>query len=147
MKAYREMLAARFVGDADWEALFQLAYGSATITFDKIAEALATFEESMTFVDNPWKEYLAALRSESGASINALTQNQKVGAVLFMTAGDEGGAACSSCHSGDSFTDNEFHAIGLGQVGPGNGDNNMFVSNSDFGRQNITGDTGERLPL
>ena len=140
---YRDMLAARFQGDADWEALFNTAYGSTTITFDRIAEAIAAFEESMVFINNPWKEYVEAIRSEPGADIDVLTLDQKMGAVLFMTAGDEGGAACSQCHSDDAFTDGEFHAIGLGQVGPGNGDSNQFVSGSDFGRENITGDMGD----
>ncbi|MCL1066333.1 DUF1566 domain-containing protein [Shewanella olleyana] len=142
-QAYRDMLAERFVGDNQWEELFLSAFGSNTITFDRIAEALAAFEESMVFADNPWKEYVGALRGEANKDINSLSFDQKVGAVLFMTAGDEGGAACSQCHSGDNFTDEEFHAIGLGQVGPGNGDDNQFVTGSDFGRQNVTGDIGD----
>ncbi|WP_192021716.1 DUF1566 domain-containing protein [Shewanella sp. WPAGA9] len=142
-QAYRSMLAARFEGHAEWEALFLAAYGNNTVTFDRIAEALAAFEESMVFANNPWKEYVAALRGEANNNIDSLSFNQKVGAVLFMTAGDEGGAACSQCHTGDAFTDGKFHAIGLGQVGPGNGDSNQFVIDSDFGRQNITGDIGD----
>ena len=144
-QAYRTMLAKRFEGDVEWEAMFQAAFGNTTISFDRIAEALATFEESMVFVDNPWQEYVAALRGEANAKIDAMTSDEKIGAVLFMTAGDEGGAACSQCHSGDSFTDEEFHAIGLGQVGPGNGDSSNFppVANSDFGRANISGDAGD----
>ena len=144
-QAYRDMLATRFQGDADWEALFQTAYGDTDINFDRIAEALAAFEESMVFADNPWQEYVAALRGDAGANIEVITPDEKVGAVLFMTAGDEGGAACSQCHSGDSFTDGEFHAIGLGQVGPGNGDSSSFppVNNSDFGRLNVSGDAGD----
>jgi len=142
-QAYREMLADRFVGDSEWEALFLAAFGSAGVTFDRIAEALATFEESMVFADNPWKEYVAALRGDETANVGALSHDQKIGAVLFMTAGDEGGAACSQCHTGDSFSDGQFHAIGLGQIGPGNGDNNMFVTNGDFGRQSVTGDVGD----
>lgn len=140
-----QLLAARFKGDAEWEALFESAYGDSDINFDRIAEALATFEESMVYTDNPWQEYVAALRGDSGADIDSMTQDQKIGAVLFMTAGDEGGAACSECHSGDAFTDGEYHAIGLGQVGPGNGDSSSFppVTNSDFGRANISGDVGD----
>ena len=60
-----------------------------------------------------------------------------------MTAGDEGGAACTECHTGDAFTDGKFHAIGLGQVGPGNGDSNRLVTDTDLGRRNITGDIGD----
>lgn len=142
-QSYRNMLAERFVGDSQWETMFQAAFGTSSITFDLIAEALAAFEESMVFINNPWSEYLAALRGDVGANVNVLTTDQKVGAVLFMTAGDEGGAACSTCHIGDAFTDEDFHAIGLGQVGPGNDNSNMFVVGSDFGRQNITGDVGD----
>ncbi|WP_108945699.1 Lcl domain-containing protein [Shewanella halifaxensis] len=142
---YRAMLAARFEGDTEWEALFQAAYGDSNISFDRIAEALAVFEESMLFINNRWKEYVAALKGAAGSNIDVMTQDEKIGAVLFMTAGDEGGAACSQCHSGDAFTDEEFHAIGLGQVGPGNGDSSSFpaVNNGDFGRANISGDGGD----
>ncbi|WP_440874018.1 Lcl domain-containing protein [Thalassotalea sp. PLHSN55] len=144
-QSYREMLADRFVGDTEWEMLFQTAYGDTGISFDRIAEALAAFEESMVFIENPWREYVAAIRGDTNADIEAITENEKIGAVLFMTAGDEGGAACSECHSGDAFSDEEFHAIGLGQVGPGNGDSSSFppVTNTDFGRANITGDVGD----
>ncbi|QFU76239.1 DUF1566 domain-containing protein [Halioglobus maricola] len=142
-QSYRDMLAQRFVGIQEWEALFQSAYGTTEITFDRIAEALAAFEESMVFTENPWKEYVAFLLGDPSRDSNALTHDQKVGAVLFMTEGDEGGAACSECHSGDAFTDGQYHAIGLGQVGPGHGNDNLFVTDSDFGRQNISGDTGD----
>ncbi|MBR9726949.1 DUF1566 domain-containing protein [Shewanella intestini] len=137
---YRDMLAARFKGHAHWEAMFLAAYGSTNINFDLIAQALAAFEESMVFANNPWKEYVSAIKGDVSADIDALNYDQKVGAVLFMTAGDEGGAACSQCHSGDAFSDSQFHAIGLGQVGPGNGDNTLFVTNGDLGRQNVNGD-------
>lgn len=144
-QAYRDMLAQRFEGNTEWEAMFNAAFGDTDVNFDRIAEALAAFEESMVFVNNPWKEYVAALKGESGANIDVMTTDEKIGAVLFMTAGDEGGAACSQCHSGDAFTDEEFHAIGLGQVGPGNGDSSSFppVTNSDFGRSIISGDVGD----
>lgn len=144
-QAYRAMLAARFEGDAEWKALFQTAYGDSNISFDRIAEALAAFEESMMFTNNRWQEYVAALKGVADSDIDVMTQDEKIGAILFMTAGDEGGAACSQCHSGDAFTDEKFHAIGLGQVGPGNGDSSSFppVNNSDFGRANISGNVGD----
>ena len=50
---------------------------------------------------------------------------EKSGLILFLSK-----AACSRCHNGPNFTDNQFHNLGLPEVGP---------SKIDLGRFQVTG--------
>jgi cytochrome c peroxidase len=126
----------------DWLTEFQTAFGSTAdaetlITYDNIATALAEYERSMVFVDSPWSNYVAG-------DSDALTDQQKEGAILFFTASDEGGAGCSSCHSGDFFTDEGHHTVAFPLIGNGKGDTNDDNSNDDFGRGRVTGEEDDR---
>lgn len=146
-QAVRDHLAAR-IGDYgegvdelttnEWLAEFQQAMNSGDdaetlITFDNIANAIGEYERSMVFVDNPWKAYVEGDNT-------ALTEQQKQGAILFLTSVDNGGGGCINCHSGDFFTDELHHTIGFPQIGPGKGDGN----NDDFGRERETGNSDDR---
>ncbi|MCB1692214.1 MAG: VCBS repeat-containing protein [Pseudomonadales bacterium] len=114
----RERIAERLRGNEHWLRAFQIAFRSPggdakdLVTFDNIARALAAYERSQTFVDTPWSRYLAGDQS-------ALSRRQKEGAVLFYTAAEKGGFGCSACHSGDFFTDETPHAMGVPQFGRG----------------------------
>ncbi len=145
--AIRNHLAARIGNYAEgsdelastmWLSQFQAAFDSTDtaeqlITFDNIALAIGEYERSMVFINNPWKEYVEGNNA-------ALSEQQKQGAILFFTAIDDGGAGCSSCHSGDQFTDGLHHVIAFPQIGPGKGDG----SNDDFGRARETANDNER---
>ncbi|MCO7224841.1 cytochrome c peroxidase [Pleionea sp. CnH1-48] len=122
----------------NWLTEFQTAFASGDsaenlITFDNIAMALGEYERSMVLVNNPWKRYV-------GGELNALTDEQKEGAILFYTSVDNGGAGCVNCHSGDFFTDEQHHTIAFPQIGAGKGDGN----DDDFGRERETGDNRDR---
>ena len=145
----RDHLAARIgsygiatgeLGDNDWLAQFQLAFGSSAtarelITFDNIVLAIGEYERSQLFIDNPWAEYLRG-------NDRAISEAAKLGAILFLTDTRAGGAGCVSCHSGDTFTDERHHTTGTPQFGPGKG--NGVTGNEDFGRENVTGSTQDR---
>ena len=143
----REHLAARIgnygIGTGElstnlWLNEFQTAFASTEsaenlITFDNIAHAIGEYERSMIFVDNPWKAYV-------DGNNNALTEQQKEGAILFFTSIDEDGGGCFMCHSGDAFSDGLHHTIAFPQIGPGKGDGN----NDDFGRERETNNANDR---
>ncbi len=121
-----------------WLEEFQAAFNSTSgpeslVTFDNIALALGEYERSMLFVESPWKAYVEGDNT-------ALTDSQKRGAILFLSQPQEGGAGCSSCHSGDLFSDSSFETIAFPQIGPGKGDGN----GDDFGRERETGDPADR---
>lgn len=144
----RAHLAARLGGygvgvgelaNADWLVEFQTAFASAgnaetLITFGNIALAIGAYERSQIFVDNPWREYVRG-------NNNAISNQAKQGAILFLTEANNGGGGCAECHSGDLFTDEEHHAIGTPQFGPGKGN----LNDSDFGRENITANATDRF--
>lgn len=124
----------------DWLTEFQTAFGSTAsaedlITFDNIAEAISEYERSMVFVESPWAQYVAGDR-------DALTDQQKEGAILFLTPAQDGGTGCASCHSGDFFTDEQHHVVAFPQIGPGKGDGTS--GDDDFGRERETGDADHR---
>ena len=78
------------------------------VTIVHIAKALAAFigTEWRSF-DSPFDDYLAGDQ-------NALNEDQKKGMGLFY-----GKAQCSTCHSGQLFSDQDFHALALPPFGPG----------------------------
>jgi cytochrome c peroxidase len=144
----RQHLAARLgdfgtargeLAQNEWLAAFRTAFVSAApaealITFDNIAAAIAAYERSQVFVDSPWRSYV---EGDTGAIGDAA----KRGAVLFLTPADRRGGGCVQCHSGDAFTDEQHHAIGAPQFGPGTG----APDDNDFGRENVTGSTFDRF--
>ena len=135
----REKLAARLgnygygTGELDhnqWIEEFEAAYGPADspeelVTEQRFAFAIGEYERSQTFVETPWKAYVQG-------DLDALSDTAKRGAAIFFMSTDQGGADCASCHSGDFFTDEEFHVLAIPQIGRGKGDG--LTRTDDFGR-------------
>nr|WP_297349225.1 cytochrome c peroxidase [uncultured Glaciecola sp.] len=105
------------------------------ITYANIASAIGEYERSQVFVETPWKKYVQGDNS-------ALSDIAKRGAKLFFSSRQDGGADCSSCHSGDFFTDESFHVIGMIQIGRGKGDGDFGTE--DFGRFRETRDEKDK---
>ena len=133
--AIRVLLAARLAGN--WDAEFTTAFGDATITYPRIAEAIGEYERSQTFVDTPWKKFIEGDK-------DAISESAKRGAMKFFDTAENGGANCVSCHSGDFFTNEKFHVTAAPQIGRGKGNDNGTLTNDDFGRSRETGDIAEK---
>ncbi|MGF1732827.1 cytochrome c peroxidase [Photobacterium kasasachensis] len=101
----------------EYAALFNAAFGNETITLDRIAKAIATFERTIISTESAFDQFL------KGDS-NALTDQQLHGLHLFRTK-----ARCMNCHSGPMMTNNKFENIGLTYYGR---------SLEDRGRYNVT---------
>ena len=125
---------------ADWATEFNTAFGdTAGVTYARIAEVIAEYERSQVFVDTPWKAF-------AEGDDDAMSKSAKRGAVLFFNDYDEGGANCASCHSGDFFTDEDFHVLAMPQVGRGKGDESgTGAGDNDFGRSRETGDDADKF--
>jgi cytochrome c peroxidase len=130
----RDALAARLTGFPDWSTEFTNVYGDSTISYARIAEAIGEYERSQVFVNTPWKAFM-------DGDDNAISENARRGALLFMLPTRVDGANCLSCHRGDFFTDELFHVLGMPQIGPGEGDGN--TGTDDFGRFRITGNDAD----
>ena len=134
----RKTLAARVEAIPAYQRqfadLFGAASGSPAATPERIAAAIAAFERRLIFTDAPWDRYLAGERS-------ALSPQQKAGALLFFGAAKEA-VNCAQCHSGDLFTDNDFHNLLVPQLGPGKGQGKN--RRDDWGRSSFTFDSQDR---
>src|SRR5256886_13140715 len=103
------------------------------VTYDMFAKAIAEFEFTLVLANAPIDRFA---RGEK----NALTEEQKRGALLFF-----GSARCAQCHkvSGESnemFSDFAPHVIGVPQIAPAVS-NVTFDGprqNEDFGLEQIT---------
>jgi cytochrome c peroxidase len=119
--------------------IFPEVKAGSPITFDMFGKAIAEFEFSLTFANAPIDRYARGQQ-------NALTEDEKKGALLFF-----GAARCSQCHgvsgqSNEMFSDFRDHVIGVPQIAP-RVTNNTFDgsgANEDFGRENMTGNPQDR---
>lgn len=97
---------------------FEKAFGSKNPTFSEIAEALATFETTLTTPNAPFERYLKGDK-------NALTQQQIDGLKLFRRSG------CIRCHSGNLLGGTSFQKVG--SVRP------YVTDNPSKGRMDVSG--------
>lgn len=84
-----------------YEPLFMAAFGSAEVNPDRIAEALAFFQRSISSRPSRFDSFLLGNK-------NALTNAEINGLHLFRTK-----ARCINCHNGPMFSDNSFHNNGF----------------------------------
>ena len=129
MTAIWATLMQRLGAIPEYRARFEAAYPGTPfgeMTFAHASNAIAGFMVGeLTFTDSPWDRFLAG-------DDRALTQRQLAGAQTFLTL------KCSICHTGATFSDDDFHNVAVAQFGPGQG--NGASGRDDFGRMNVTGD-------
>lgn len=141
--AIRAEVLVRLNSIPDYRKLFGKSFSEVKrgtpIDFDMFGKAIAEFEFTLTFANAPIDRFARRER-------NALTDDEKRGALLFF-----GEARCSECHkvsgqSNEMFSDFQGHAIGVPQVSPSVTNNNFDGpgANEDFGLEQITGDSNDR---
>ncbi len=112
----------------EYRAMFEAAYEGTKfedMTFAHASNAIAGFIiDQFTFANTPWDRFLAGQN-------NALSARQLTGAQTFLTL------KCSICHTGATFSDEQFHDVAVAQIGPGEGNGPSL--RDDFGRINVTG--------
>src|SRR5262249_13854665 len=145
----RAAVTARFNDVPEYRNLFGKVFNNGHtlpkggITISMIGRALAEFQTSLTFANAPIDRFA---RGES----NAMTDQQKRGAVLFF-----GKASCVRGHavvgaSNEMFSDFQNHVLGVPQIAPffGVGAGNVIFDgpgeDEDFGAQQITGNDADR---
>ncbi len=84
---------------------FQAAFGT-TVNVQGIAEAIAAYERTIISTNSPFDQYVLGDKT-------AMSEEAQQGMSLF-----KGKARCILCHNGSNFTDNQFHNLGVPQVGP-----------------------------
>lgn len=149
-QAIRQSIATRLAGTGPklsalpshitdyWLAAFRKTFNapeaepSELITEQSISALLADYQRSQLFINAPWRRYVQGDK-------DAINPQAKQGALLFYRSNKQGGYACSSCHSGDFFSNEQFYAMLIPPIGPGKaGRNGSAVENLDFGRSLVT---------
>jgi cytochrome c peroxidase len=102
---HREVVA-KLNGIAGYRLLFERSFGSAEVTIDNIAKAIATFERTLLSGNSPYDRYKAGNKA-------ALTPSQVRGLDVFVNK-----AKCDQCHEGINFTSNSYHNLGVGSDQP-----------------------------
>lgn len=99
-----------------YQQQFRAVFGS-DVNIQDIANAIAAYERTVISTDSAFDKYvLGDQKAMDGAAVRGMT--------LF-----KGKARCILCHNGSNFTDNQFHNLGVPQVGP---------AKEDPGRYNVT---------
>jgi cytochrome c peroxidase len=112
---------ARIAAIPGYRRYFKSAFGDKTVTIDRIAQAVATFERTVIGAGSPYDRF-------AGGDATALTPDAQRGLTLF-----QGKARCAVCHPSPLFTDDGFHNIGVG----------MQRRQLDLGRAGITKRDGD----
>jgi cytochrome c peroxidase len=84
---------------------FQLVFGTG-INMQGIAEAIAAYERTIISTNSAFDQYVLGDKT-------AMNEEAQRGMSLF-----KGKARCILCHNNSNFTDNQFHNLGVPQVGP-----------------------------
>jgi cytochrome c peroxidase len=113
--------AARFPADARpepfhtesaqhqaWTAMAPADQDAVDRVFTNLGKSLAAFERRLVSRDAPFDRFVAGLRENDPAKLDAISTEAKRGLRLFLGKGN-----CRTCHSGPNFTNGEFHSLGV----------------------------------
>jgi cytochrome c peroxidase len=91
-----------------WAAMAPADRDAVNRMFANLGKAIEAYERKLVNGDSPFDHYVAALKSGDLARQRAYPAPAKRGLKLFV-----GAAQCELCHSGPTFSDEEFHNNGL----------------------------------
>jgi cytochrome c peroxidase len=109
-------LIRKLNGIEGYQQQFQAVFAT-NATLEGVGEAIAAFERTIISTNSAFDRYMLGQSQAMGASAVR-------GMALFR-----GKARCIVCHNGSNFTDNQFHNLGVPQVGP---------TKEDLGRYYVT---------
>lgn len=139
----RAAVIDRLNANAEYRKLFSKNFAEVksggSITYEMLARAIAEFEFTLVFADAPIDKFARGQK-------NAMTEDEKRGALIFFGSGN-----CVSCHavsgqSNEMFSDFKQHVAGIPQIVPAIG-NVTFDgpgANEDFGLEQVTGNPNDR---
>lgn len=99
-----------------YQQQFRAVFGS-DVNLQDLANAIAAYERTVISTNSAFDKYVLG-------DPKAMDEAAIRGMALF-----KGKARCILCHNGSNFTDNQFHNLGVPQVGP---------AKEDLGRYNVT---------
>jgi cytochrome c peroxidase len=115
-------MAAAVANGATYASLFTAAFGTADITAQRIAYALATYQRTLVPDQTPWDRFQRGVPG-------AMTQQQMNGMNVF-----NGPGRCNLCHAGSLFSDRSFRNLGLRPIADDRGRQNVSNNPADLRR-------------
>lgn len=122
MNADDATIVKRLSAQPGYRLAFKTAFGDETITMQRIAQALATYQRTIVSRPSAFDKFLTGQK-------DALSDAAVRGLHLFRTD-----ARCANCHMGPTFSDEKFHDLGLSYYGR---------KYQDLGRYEITKDPAD----
>jgi len=117
-----EGMVATLNGIAEYAPLFEAAFGDPEATAERVSHAIASFERTVLSGNSKWDRFMAG-------DASAMSEQEQRGWELF-----KGKAQCTLCHAGQTFSDSDFHNLGVG----------MDAETPDLGRHDVTKDDADR---
>jgi cytochrome c peroxidase len=114
MGSSRAALVALVEGDALYRAEYEAIFGGLAQEPDRdrvaanLLKSLGAYQRRLLSGEAPIDRFVAGLKGEAGGDLEALSPSARRGLATFVSRG-----GCYQCHRGASFTDEEFHALGL----------------------------------
>ncbi|MCS3529328.1 cytochrome-c peroxidase [Chryseobacterium sp. JUb7] len=105
MSEHIDIAAGKIAKIKGYEILFEKAFGDKTVTKDRIAKAIATFERTIKSPPSKFDLFI-------DGKINAFTDNEVMGMHIFRTK-----ANCINCHNSGYFSNNRFENVGTSLLG------------------------------
>jgi fibronectin type 3 domain-containing protein len=115
-----------WIASRNYPALFTEAFGDDAVTPGRIIMAIATYERTLVSNQAPIDAFIAGNQ-------DALTAQERLGMQLF------GQNQCATCHTGNRFTDDRFHYIGVRPPAEDQGRFLVTGNNGDRGRMRTPG--------
>lgn len=122
MNEHIDLATEKIANIKGYASLFEKAFGDQSVTKEKIAKAIATFERTVKSPSSKFDQFI------DGKS-DAFTDNEVMGLHLFRTK-----AQCINCHNSGYFSNNRFENIGTSLLGS---------KQEDLGRYLITKDVAD----
>lgn len=107
---------------AEYAPRFAAAFGDPAITAERVAQAIASYERTVLSGNSKWDRFMAG-------DAAAMSDQERRGWELF-----KGKAQCTLCHAGQTFSDSDFHNLGVG----------MSARQPDLGRFAVTKDEKDK---
>ncbi len=91
-----------------WTTMSEEEQHQATQVLVNVAKSIAAFEATFSVKEAPIDQFVTLFLADEQTALDSLTASEQEGLRLFIGDGN-----CHLCHSGNLFSDMEFHNIGL----------------------------------
>jgi len=98
----KEGLVAALTRLPEYGPRFAAAFGDPAVTPERVAQAIASYERTVLSGNSKWDRFMAG-------DAAAMSEPERRGWELF-----KGKAQCTLCHAGQTFSDSDFHNLGVG---------------------------------